>query len=852
MTEREGPCCTSSTEEPRDNPPGRSTLRYRVGTHSSFLARMLAQLSKQTVPPSDRSEGAARPLADLRTRSSDDDTIALLDAWACALDVLTFYDERYLQEGFLPTATLRESVYALAQGLGYSPSPGVAASTVLAFTVDDSANGPTSVTVPAGSAAMSVPTAAPSLGQVGAVMTPQTFETLETIEARPEWNRLRATTTKAQAFVGGLDVVWLAGVATRLAVGDTLLLTGAEPVTPGGDMSERWDLRKVAAVETDVLRGTTKVTLDRGLGDARTAPAEHPQVYVFRDRGSLFGFDAPDFRAMSVDIKVAYGGLVSSNPVVYREQWPGFQLANDTTTAANLAAQPPRGVIDLDREYAKLVQGGWVCLQSRTEVEAYRIARVSPTSRTDFTLSAKCTRLELDGYERLTRFARRATVVHLQSEQLSLSGEPDTSLVSGQDIRIAGSPTAMPAGRTIVVRGVDADGIARAEQAVLRTWTAVDGNVELRLEAPLAYAYVRESFEVLGNVASASHGSSVREPIGSGDGGLANQRFALRQSPLTWVAAPSSSGRESTLELVIDDIVWTRIDALFDAGPEARVYQLEQDSEGHTTVVLGDGRRGARAPTGLENVIARYRKGIGLAGELAAGQISLMTAGPPGLRAVTNPLPALGAEDAESLDTARRNAPQTVLTLDRLVSLSDYEDFARTFAGIGKARSAALWTGKRSIVHLTVAAASGAVLSESDPPITALRAALAAKADPSQIALVSTFEQALFGVRLRILRDAAYLPDPLAESIAAALLDEFSFAYREFAQSVAASEVVALVQATPGVVALDLDALYRVGQSEAFHALLAAKPARWSGNTIGRAELLLLSPNHIVIEWIES
>lgn len=839
----------------RDNPPGRTALRYRVGTHSSFLAGMLDQLARQIVPPGGTPAGAARPLARLRTRSTADETIALLDAWACALDVLSFYDERHIQEGFLPTATLRESVFGLARAIGYSPSPGVAASTSLAFTIDDSDAGPSSVTIPAGSAALSMPSAAPKLDRPSEAMRPQTFETIETIEARPEWNRLRATTTKPLMLDRSTDVLYFEGIATRLAIGDTLLVTGKQrALSSGASLSERWDLRQVAAVETDSIADRTRVTLDRKLGDPATPPADSEvRAFVFRDRGSLFGSNAPDFRAMSDSIKIAFGGRISANPEVFRNQWPNFAMADDATTKAYLSKLPARGVIDLDREYPKLVEGGWVCLQDRTEVEAYRIVQLSPTSRTDFTLAGKCTRVFLDGYEHLTRFRRRSTVVHLQSEELSLTGAPDPSPVAGQEVRIAGTPTPMSRGRVLIARGLDLAGFERVERVIVRTWTVIDDDsIQLRFEAPLAHSYARESFELLGNVAAATHGSRVHEAIGSGDASVANQRFALLQAPLTWIAAGNARGRESTLELRIDDVLWTRVDALLDAGPHDRVYQLETDADGHTELILGDGHHGARPPSGLENVRALYRKGIGLDGEVAAGEIGLLITGPPGVRALGNPLAAVGAEDPETLADARRNAPLTVLTLDRLVSVSDYEDFARSFAGIGKARSTELWTGKRSFVHLTVAAASGAPLDESEPPVTTLREALDAKADPNQVVLVSSFELALFAIHLRIIRAPAFLEEPLAEAIRDALVEQFSFTRRQFAQPVAGSEVVAVVQAIPGVVALDLDKLHRVGQPAKFNPLLSARRASWSGYEVSRAELLLSAAQHITIDWITS
>ena len=85
------------TPVPVENPPGRSMLAYRIGTHSSFKATMQTALSRQAA------------LGGLTTRKDDDPSIALLDAWATVLDVLTFYQERIANEGFVRTAVERRS-----------------------------------------------------------------------------------------------------------------------------------------------------------------------------------------------------------------------------------------------------------------------------------------------------------------------------------------------------------------------------------------------------------------------------------------------------------------------------------------------------------------------------------------------------------------------------------------------------------------------------------------------------------------------------------------------------------------------------------------------------------------------
>ena len=62
---------------------------------------------------------ASSALAALRTRENDDFTIGLLDAVACAADVLTFYQERIANESYLRTAIERVSLQEMAKLIGY-------------------------------------------------------------------------------------------------------------------------------------------------------------------------------------------------------------------------------------------------------------------------------------------------------------------------------------------------------------------------------------------------------------------------------------------------------------------------------------------------------------------------------------------------------------------------------------------------------------------------------------------------------------------------------------------------------------------------------------------------------------
>ena len=181
-------CCKTDVAEPRlHNAPGLGTLAYRLSGYGGFLRRMLAQLSRESIE--DAPNVLRYPLAKMATRSTDDPAIAFIDGWAVVGDVLTFYQERIANEGFLRTATERRSILELASLIGYQLNPGVAANAHLAFQVDDAVGAPGSATVPRGMRVQSVP---------GQGELPQPFETTETITARVEWNALRPRLMRPQ------------------------------------------------------------------------------------------------------------------------------------------------------------------------------------------------------------------------------------------------------------------------------------------------------------------------------------------------------------------------------------------------------------------------------------------------------------------------------------------------------------------------------------------------------------------------------------------------------------------------------------------------------------------------------
>jgi predicted phage baseplate assembly protein len=237
----------------------------------------------------------------------------------------------------------------------------------------------------------------------------------------------------------------------------------------------------------------------------------------------------------------------------------------------------------------------------------------------------------------------------------------------------------------------------------------------------------------------------------------------------------------------------------------------------------------------------------------SAEQISMLLTRPPGLKAVTNPVAASGGTDAEAGDEARRNAPLRVRTLDRIVSLRDFEDFAAAFTGIGKAQAVWLWDGEQRMVHLTVAGTDGAPLDPNAALYRNLLAAIDSARPPYQPLRVSPGRDLRFGLTAGLWIAPEYETGKVLAAAGKALETAFGFATRAFGQPVTGSEVLAALQGVAGVIGADLDRLIQVDSgltvltSNGPDGSIPARSARWQGNSLQPADLLLLDPAAVTL-----
>ncbi|MFD7247283.1 putative baseplate assembly protein [Streptomyces massasporeus] len=510
-----------------------------------------------------------------------------------------------------------------------------------------------------------------------------------------------------------------------------------------------------------------------------------------------------------------------------------------------------RRTLQLDTVHEGVTVGSWVAVQRpakdadegvpgdpKLAFVTTRVVAARTAAYTNYGITGRGTELTLadpwlDEFDVLLSHIRDTTV-HAAGEPLRLADEPLGEDVHGNEIELAELYEGLRPGRTLVVSGERSDvpGVAGLKATEIVTLASAEPAVDPRLPGDhvhtrlvltgdLAHRYRRETVRVLGNVVEATHGESREEAIGSGDSDRVNQTFALWQSPLTWLADDNPLGATPVLEIRVDGVLWHEVDSLAGRGPAERVYITGSTADGRTTVTFGDGVHGARLPSGHENVRARYRFGTGKAANMPADRITQPLTRPLGVTAVTNPRPVTGGADADGPGLTRRTVPLAVSALDRLVSESDYEDFARSRAGIGRAAARELFDGRRRVLHVTVAGTDDVPIAPDSDTLTALRGALTEYGDPGLPVRVDGRELVLLliAAKVKVAPDHAwqYVEPRLRQS----LLHRLGFEGRELGRPARLSEVLATAHTVPGVDHIDVDVFTGVPASATAEELTA-------------------------------
>jgi len=191
----------------------------------------------------------------------------------------------------------------------------------------------------------------------------------------------------------------------------------------------------------------------------------------------------------------------------------------------------------------------------------------------------------------------------------------------------------------------------------------------------------------------------------------------LANASVTWLAG--AEGAAAQPEIAVTDNAqakWTWAKSLLAAkiGESSKVFTLdsaayralgvnsdrsvtwEYDGDAGDTVRFGDGVFGVNPSRGTTFTIT-YRVGAGARGNVAVGAISQIDpnlAASHGLVSASNPFPASGGADAQSLLSIGRLAPQAFrLAMLRAVLPQDYTAAAQSLPWVKRAGTALRWTG---------------------------------------------------------------------------------------------------------------------------------------------------------------
>lgn len=757
------------------NPPGRSAIAYRIGDYTSFRRALL-------LPLKDNNNNAIETeLTNWFPGAEGDLAVQMVEWWAYLADILTFYNDRIANESYLRTAVLPESVQRSIRLLGYRPRPGIGARGIVAALV----NTTKSFTLPQGYQIQSKP----KPGQ-----QPQIFELdVDTPVQFPD--AIAAEPLSAEQLLTGNSVL-LKGSVNTVKLDDRLLLlekgwngtsdgyvlVTVENIQPEKEPSGKTNTRISFASTPDIDRlKTAKADRYQLLKSNQSA-----HLYLYKTSHAI-DTDHLHLESIQRDIKVG-DPLLLENP----DRTPNHQLINVTqyteflwyanTPNANDPSQPP----DANREPPVPI------LHSR------------PYFKPQFS-STLAAEWDGDRSRVLVRFNWQEVGQLIAKPEKTFDGTPPAlKLAKFLELPAGNSPIPLLIEDT-KSQGVSAKG-ALGTTSDLFNLSALPPS-PFSLNSPLS---------VLFNLLSVSRGQTVpSEILGSGDASLAGQEFGLKKSPLTYLlSGDSTSGGnyKSTLRIWVNDIEWQEVPSFYGQPPNASVFVTREDENGQTRVQFGDGFNGARLPSGINNVVARYRYGSGKEAP-DAGALSVIVKPYPNLKAIRNPVPVGGGADPEPPEQIRRYAPRSILTFGRAVSGDDYETIAAQTPGVARAKVYWTWDAaqQRSLVKLYV--------GDDDSAVSAAKIALAGTADPNRPVAVQLVQPLPVQLTLTLQIEATRIPETVMAAVKEALLNPdtglFGTNVMQIGQAIYQSQIYATCMQVPGVLAV-----HRLGfRSGAFNLL---------------------------------
>lgn len=600
---------------------------------------------------------AAQPVLNGWTAEAEQDLgVMLLDMWSYVQDITQFYDAKITDEFFLGTAKRDISTHRIIQLLGYKPRPALSAALTLAAQID----GPAPLTLPEGAGFRS---------EAFGDEKPQIFQTLTPQTLYPERNTWQVEPVEDTAYPG------------------RILLRPGENGVP--------------------KRGVLAFALDGTAHHASPIAGVGPHIGADGRRMVEITLDTalPVPEGTQVDqIKTRLMGL-SAGPSPLN---PAFEV----------------NTLFLDSIYPQLRANDLAVLETEGQYFAFRIEQVERadlelTTSSTVPITTMASKVTLPAIPGLFLTGATEYRLHFHPIRVGKLRAPYKTELSQGDLDPAGLERPKhkqdgPLSGDFILHGAANAGELRGAQVTQDPQTK-DISLALTAGQPEFDTALKTPVNLLGNLITVVRGEQVsNEILGTADAASPVNRFQLKKSPLSWIEdASQTSGIRPLLEVRVDQIEWQRVDTLYTARPDDRVYTLETDVEDKTWVVFGDGEHGQRPTGNVGGITASYRHGAGAA-KPPPGTIKQTQRPIKGLGKVMNPLSATGGADAEASDQIRTNAPSTVLALGRAVSVQDFTALARTYPGVLNVASGWAWHPQRQRAVVTIWVAEDGGLDQQE------------------------------------------------------------------------------------------------------------------------------------------
>lgn len=314
----------------------------------------------------------------------------------------------------------------------------------------------------------------------------------------------------------------------------------------------------------------------------------------------------------------------------------------------------------------------------------------------------------------------------------------------------------------------------------------------------------------------ATEGRTVTEELVGTSTGQVDQTYPLFESPVL-----DGSLKLLLAESVVSD--WRYVPNLVVARPGDPFYTTSRGADGRLSVIFGDNANGKIPEAGVD-IRVTYRVGGGTVGNVAAGSITRIVSGSfPGIT-VANNEPAVGGANAESITSVRLNAPRSLRSLTRAVSLADYASLAVSVPGVGKANATS--AGNAVTVYVAPAGGGGLVSGSPTTSFTALKNTVLAYLNERKLltTTVSVGNPTYVGIDITVTVYAldSHRQERVQADVSAALKALLDFDNVYFEDKITATDVHRAVLGVPGVQYVEIPLLARSGGSGLGPALLTA------------------------------